>query len=51
MLWSLDSDDYNGLCGTPWPLVTTVKTYISNGKFEYCKNIYILLNLIVFFYF
>ncbi|XP_008184295.1 probable chitinase 10 isoform X2 [Acyrthosiphon pisum] len=30
MLWSLDSDDYNGLCGTPWPLVTTVKTYISN---------------------
>lgn len=33
MLWSLDSDDFNGLCGTPWPLVNTVKTYISNGEF------------------
>lgn len=38
MLWSLDSDDFNGLCGTPWPLVTTVKTYISNGEFKYCKK-------------
>jgi hypothetical protein len=32
MLWSLDSDDFNGLCGTPWPLVTAVKTYVSAGK-------------------
>lgn len=32
LLWSLDSDDFIGLCGTPWPLVNTVKTYIDNGK-------------------
>lgn len=32
MLWSLESDDFNGICGTPWPLVTTVKTYIGQSK-------------------
>lgn len=32
MVWSLDSDDFNGLCGTPWPLINTVKTYVGNGK-------------------
>lgn len=32
MLWSLDSDDFSGRCGTSWPLVNTVKTYVNNGK-------------------
>lgn len=43
LLWALDSDDYNGFCGTPWPLMTTVKTYVSNGKSLTLLNVIIII--------
>ncbi|XP_050423223.1 probable chitinase 10 [Adelges cooleyi] len=32
MLWSIDSDDFNGMCGLPWPLVNTVKTFTTHAN-------------------
>ncbi|KAK9501596.1 hypothetical protein O3M35_012293 [Rhynocoris fuscipes] len=29
MVWSLDLDDFNGVCGTKYPLLTTVKNYLA----------------------
>lgn len=40
MLWSIDSDDFNGLCGTSWPLINTVKTYVDNGNVYKFYNIF-----------
>lgn len=31
MIWALDLDDYLGMCGTRWPLLTAVRTGLTGS--------------------
>ncbi|XP_050540568.1 probable chitinase 10 isoform X2 [Daktulosphaira vitifoliae] len=31
MLWSIDSDDFNGVCGSTWPLIKTISNFKNEG--------------------
>lgn len=33
MVWSIDTDDFNGICGEKYPLLKTLNTILRNGTF------------------
>lgn len=32
-IWTVDLDDFRGICGDPWPLLNTVKRHLGGSNY------------------
>ena len=35
MIWAVDLDDFNGLCGEKWPLLNAMKAGLKDANIDY----------------
>lgn len=46
-VWSADLDDFKGICGEKWPLMSALKNYLK-GMLPFYYKVFIFLHLLQF---